>query len=128
MTNTHSMGQEGCVIVGVADSEEQANDWKKCYFEDYIIYKNHYITGVKAEIDHCFENSDAYQQFVVEEFRKCVIDKELLEYVENNMRIVDFFTKQLLVIPVPILNREVKYGKQGDVYYRSGASNKKRTK
>lgn len=126
MTNTHSMGQQGCVIIGVADSEKQAKDWKKCYSEDYVIYKDHYITGVESEIEHCFENADAYQRFVVEELRKCFIDKDLLEYVEQNIRFVDLLSKQLLIIPVPTLNKEVKYGKRGDIFYRSGASNKKR--
>ena len=125
MVNTHSIEQNGCVIFGVADSKKQAEQWKECYLEDYITYKDHYITGVDAEIRNCFENSDAYSKFIIDEMKKCCIDEAVLSYVEQNIRFVEFGTKQLLIIPAPALKRTVVFGVEREKFYRSGACNKK---
>ena len=123
MSNTKKNSRNGYIVVGISDNKEQAEEWEKNYNSKAIIYGNHYIVGVEEEIKRCFLNADEYLNFLINELGKCDIDRELLQYVEQNMEFTTFKGRQLLLIPSLKLDRDVYFN--SELWIRKGASNKK---
>lgn len=122
MSNTKMNTRDGYIVVGISDNKEQAEEWEKSYNSKAVKYGNHYIVGVEEEINRCFANADAYLDFVINELGKCNIDRELLQYVEQNIEFTTFKGKKILLIPSLKLDREVFYN--SEIWIRKGSSNK----
>ena len=101
MANTnYKQYANGYVIVGVADNEKTYNDWKVIYGQKAVKYGRHFVTGIQAEACKIYQNVDEFVRVFSDKLKKLAISPDLLGYVLENMRVVDFHGKDLLLLPV----------------------------
>ncbi len=99
MSNTVS-DKEGLIIVGVADTIDQANEWEKEYKESYMIFGSHYIVGIDAEAKKLNKSKDAYMQMIKDRIKNEPLDQELRDEILSKNMIVSIKDKELLVFRI----------------------------
>lgn len=115
MANTdYNQHSNGYIIVGVADNKKTYSDWKKIYTQQAVVYGRHYITGIQAEACRKHQNVDEFIRVFSGKLKKLAISQDVLDYVLENMRVVDFQGKDLLLLPVQYTGN----GKFGNERYR----------
>ena len=101
MANTnHVRYSTGYVIVGVADDEASYSDWNEVYHQNCIKFGRHCIVGIQAEAARGFKNVDEFVRAFSQKLSALDMSSNVLDFVLENMRVVDFHGKDLLILPV----------------------------
>lgn len=105
MSNTEcDYQQEGYVIIGIADNKKSAKNWEKNYSKMAICYGKHYVVGIEAEAMKYFSSVDEYMRNLISKIDCSPITKKVKNYVVNNSRVVNFYGKELLLLPTKYMN------------------------
>lgn len=105
MANTvNAKDKEGLVILGIADTKRNYDDWHNEYNAQAVISNQHYIPGVTKEAEKLYRSTDRYYR----ELRKLIeqekISTKLKEYILETFEPVDYHGVELIVFRSKYMN------------------------
>ena len=110
MSNTNcSYQKEGYVIIGVANNKKSSLDWECIYNDKSIKYGKHYVVGFESEAIRKYSDIDEYIRLLTEKINQQPINETLKKYIMSNCRIINFYDKELFVLPVIYSEEIYKY-------------------
>ena len=110
MSNTDCNYQkDGYVIIGVANNKDSAMDWESVYNKKSIKYGKHYVVGIESEATKKYSDIDEYIRIFTEKISKQPIDETVKKHVLSNCRIVNFYGKELFILPIIYTDEICKY-------------------
>lgn len=119
MSNTENT-QEGLVIVGIADNDDAYEDWHKTFNDTALCVNRHRVVGIEAEAVNYFSNTDTYYREAINKIKNLRIPEPLATYVLENMSVVSYRGKELLLLPSKNFGKKLLY--DGAEYVRLGSS------
>ncbi len=119
MSNTKN-AQEGLVIIGIADDDNTYEDWHKIFNDTALCVNRHRVVGIEAEAVKHFSNTDTYFREVTNKIKNLRIPEPLATYVLENMSVVNYRGKELLLLPSKHSDQKLLY--DGAEYVRQGSS------
>ncbi len=90
-------GVKGYVLVGVADSVEDARRVEELYSVKSRKYENFHITGVAHEATALNKNLDQLFQQINEKVKRSQLSNPLREYVSRNLKQIRYFEKSVFI-------------------------------
>lgn len=117
----HGPGSVGYVIVGVAETEPDANRYEKIFGSKPIKYKNFFISGIQDEASG-YENAlDGYFQQIIQKIKGQPISPgSAIDQICRDIRLYRYYDKAVVVFQVKANSEPVMYDKQ--IYERHGPS------
>ena len=99
MANTQ-LNSEGLIILGVADNENDADDFQKHYGVVSPKYNNYFITGIKDEAVKYYGSVARYYDTIKSRIQAEAkyIDNAALNYILSNMSIIRYNEQVLIVL------------------------------
>ncbi len=119
MVNTKP-NEHGYVIVGVADSEDDADKYFRLYGDDYRKYNDFFITGINSEIIKPKLSADEYWEKIRKEIEEEPISAEMKSEILVNMRALKYYEKDIFVFDVKSNGTPQAY--EGEYYERNASS------
>jgi hypothetical protein len=113
-------GSVGYVVIGVADSEKDKNQFESFYSLKSKVYKDFYVTGVDGEIKN-YPNSEAYRRNIENKIKNVNITPST--YKDQILRNIDFFKyydKSLMILKVESMDEPARFENK---YYERHATN-----
>jgi Protein of unknown function DUF262. len=104
MANTPNEKYEiGYVIIGVANSKEDYDNWNSVYQTPSLIVNQHYIPGIACEAKKMYGktqtiNADAYMRELRKAISKEPINKKLKDYILGNYELFDYHNTEIIVL------------------------------
>lgn len=112
----------GYVVIGVADKEDDKNQFERLYHNIAKKFQGHWITGVQNEAQNYPKAHDGYLMAIKEKIRQSPITP--IYYKDDILSNIDYFSyydKEILILKIQGRGQEVaKY--DGKVYQRQGTS------
>lgn len=111
---------KGYILVGIAETAQDANLWKKKYNDDYIPVEgfNFCVVGLAKEISTYYNNGDNYIRKIKQVIKKCKIDPKFQQYILMNMKLVQYYGKDILVLELESSDEPVAF--DDNIYVREG--------
>lgn len=106
--------EKGYVIVGVADSEQDAKQYKNLYGTDYIVFQGFNISGLNGEISRNFGKRDDFLNRIKTIIKAEPIEGGVQDYILSNLRLINYYDKDILVFEIASRQDPISYG---DKYY-----------
>ena len=101
MSNTRNdKSEHGYVIIGIANDDISCCNWQSVYGQLPIRYGSYSVVGIQAEATRNHKDVDSFVRAFTNKFERLDLQNDLKEYALENMRVVDFHDKYLLLIPV----------------------------
>ena len=119
MANTQKKST-GYVLVGIADSDNDAKLFSKTYNSKPRIFNGFQVTGVQDEIRLKYKNADEYFMNIKNLVKREPINAETQSYILRNMRLVNYYDKLILVFSLSSGDSPCPYN--GKFYERHGTS------
>lgn len=119
MANTQK-NSTGYVLVGIADSDSDADLFYKTYCSKPRIFNGFQVTGVQEEIRLKYKDADDYFMNIKNLVKREPIDVETQSFILRNMRLVNYFDKLILVFSLSSGDSPCSYS--GKFYERHGTS------
>jgi hypothetical protein len=119
MANTlpHSTGY---CILGVADTEQSANQFKKFYTSDYKKYSNFYINGVNEEAKKHHGGADNYFTKLTQLVKNEPISDRDKDFISRNISSVNYFDKTVVILKLESDNKPSIY--ENKYFVRHGSN------
>ena len=113
---------KGYVIVGICESENSFNEYKRFYATEHgKRYQNtqFYITGIDEEVKKFYSGSyDKFQNEIINVIRKEPVDEEIKRYILTHMRFPRYYDVTLMLLELKSGHSPVTYA--DDYYERQG--------
>lgn len=113
----HSVGY---VCVGVSDKFTDAQRIKEIYGVEPTNYRGFFITGIGHEAQILKKDLDSFYRWIIQEIKKQPISDEAKDILSRNIRIINYFEKDVLIITVKSTANPMIY--QDKYYTRHGAN------
>jgi hypothetical protein len=110
----------GYVCVGVCDNKGDAERIKKIYNTEYQKYKTFYISGIDHEINSIAKDLDDFYRQIIQKIKKQPISEEAKDYLSKNIRVINYFNKDVIIFKTSSLNAPMIYDEK--YYVRHGAN------
>jgi hypothetical protein len=114
----------GYIIVGVADSDDAANQFEKIYSTSPTSYstafRNFYITGVQDEIRKYHGSDDAYLRKITDLIKNEPTSDSLKNQISNEIRLISYHDKLVLILTVRALEEPCFYDNK--MFVRHGSN------
>ena len=111
----HSVGY---LIIGVADSEEDAIRIQEIYDIQCQKYNNFNIFGIEHEAKKVGKSLDEYFSFIVSKIKSQPITEKFKSTLSRNIRLINYFGKSIIVITIkadePAIYNEKYYERRGN--------------
>jgi hypothetical protein len=111
-------GVRGYVIVGVADSDTDAQRIAKLYKVDARVFERFYITGVEHEAKAQKKTLDELFMELTAKIKASPLSEPLRDYVVRNIKVVRYYDKTVFVLEAQAQEEPSNYG--GAFYIRHG--------
>lgn len=108
-------GDKGYILVGVADSKQDAEKYKTLYSSDYIMFQDFYITGLNPEISKYYKKRDDFLNGIKGIIKKEPIEKGVQDHILSNIRLVNYFDRDILVFEIESMKEPTSYNEK---YYQ----------
>ncbi|HFU75962.1 MAG TPA: hypothetical protein ENK66_06925 [Arcobacter sp.] len=118
MANSHA--GENFVILGVADSQQDANKHKEKFQEEFRIHGDFCITGIGAEAKTYHKDIDAYQQKLQQVIDEEPIDESTKRLILRNIVFFKYYEKDIVIFKIIRDKTPIKY--DGKIYIRKLAN------
>ncbi|TVP14914.1 DUF262 domain-containing protein [Shewanella sp. KCT] len=118
MANSHA--GENYVILGVADSKEDALKHEKKYGIAPRSYGDFYITGIGSEAQQHHKDIDAYQQKLQQVLESQPIDEKTKRLIQRNVVFFKYYEKDVVMLKIIRGDSPIKY--DGKIYVRKLAN------
>lgn len=118
MANSHA--GDNYVILGVADTESDANKHGEKYQTTAIKYGSFYVTGVGKEADMYHGNIDAYQQKIQQTIDCEPIDDATKRLIQRNIIFLKYHDKDIVLMKISRGEQPTKY--DGKIFTRKIAN------
>jgi len=112
--------QKGYVIVGIADSNNDANRIKDIDSTSPVEFHDRQIVGVDREADRMGISLDDYQTKIIQEIKQTSIDDNGLRIILDGIDVVTYKEKSILLIELSEVDQPISYA--DSFYQRDGAS------
>lgn len=122
MANTHK-GAKGYVLIGIADSINDANEFESVYGTKSITFNSFFITGVDSEADNFYKSKDMYFNRIKQKIEAEPIDESTKSYITRHMSLVNYYDKSIVVLYLSSEDKPILYN--GKYYERRAANNSK---
>lgn len=111
---------KGYILIGVADNKASADYWKKTYADDYMGVEglDFFVVGLNKEISTYYKNGDEYIRKIKQVINSCKISENVKKYILMNMKLVQYFGRDILVLELESGDEPVAYS--DDIYIREG--------
>lgn len=111
---------KGYILFGVADNINAAELWQKIYGEKYldIAGLNFHVVGLNKEIAKYYKNADDFIKKIKKEINVCEVADEVKKYILMNMKLVQYYGRDVLVLELVSGNEPIAYG--DNIYVREG--------
>lgn len=111
---------KGYILVGVADNKQAADYWKNTYAEDYLKMEgmNFYVVGLNKEISAYYKGGDDYLRKIKQIINTCKVSDEVKKYILMNLKLVQYYGKDILVLELLSGDEPVSFG--DEIYVREG--------
>lgn len=118
---------KGYVLIGVADSKKTADMWKSTYESEYqkVNGLEFYVVGLNAEIARFYKNGDDFIRKIKQIINACDVSDAVKKYIQMNMKLVQYYGKDILVLELLSDNEPVAYN--DEYFVREGNDTKKLT-
>lgn len=110
----------GYVCVGVCDKKKEADRIKNIHNVDSVKYKNFYISGVGHEAALIAKDLDGFSRLIIQKIKSQPISEEAKDLISRNIRIVNYFEKDVFIFKTQSLGYPMIY--DGKYYVRHGAN------
>lgn len=111
----------GYVLLGVADTFDDAERIHHVHGKDYIRVGDFYITGINGEVEKYYENYDAYILTIRDVLKDMPLQDHYKRQIGSKMRHVYYHGKTVIILRIVCNNGPAVFG--GAYYTRSGPSN-----
>lgn len=111
--------KKGYVIIGIADNDNDANLFEGLYHTKCSTYRIFKISGIDKEAMKSFSNISAYFTRIRELVKNQPIEDYTKDFILQNMRLVNYFDKSILVLEIESTNKPLLYDRK---YYVRKAS------
>ena len=111
---------KGYILVGVADNKNAVEFWKNTYREDYLKIEgmNFYVVGLNKEIATHYKSGDEYLRKIKQIINSCKVTEEVKKYILMNLKLVQYYGRDILVLELLSGNEPVSFG--DEIYVREG--------
>lgn len=103
---------KGYILVGIAENKRMADTWKKQYGDEYLSIDglNFHVVGLNKEIATYYKNGDEYIRKIKQIINSCKVSEEIRKYILMNMKLVQYYGRDVLVLELESENEPVSYG------------------
>lgn len=103
---------KGYVIVGVAESESTASQFKNKYGVDArkVDGTKFYVVGLNEEIRRYYRDGDDFLRQIKRVIKTAPVEKRYIDYILMNMRLVRYYEKDVPVLELQSDSSPVAYG------------------
>lgn len=115
-----SATSSGYVCVGVADKKKDADRIKAIYGVDSQKYRSFLICGIGHEIGCIAKDLDDFFRQLIQKIKLQPISDDAKDYLSKNIRIIDYFEKDVVIFKTASLSTPMIYDKK--YYVRHGAN------
>ncbi|WP_434926313.1 AlbA family DNA-binding domain-containing protein [Shewanella sp. HL-SH2] len=118
MANSHA--GDNYVILGVADSKEDASMHEKKYGIKPRCYGDFFITGIGDEANLHHKDIDAYQQKLQQVLENAPVDDKTKRIIQRNVVFFKYYDKDVVMLKIIRGDSPIKY--DGKIYVRKLAN------
>lgn len=118
MSNSHA--GENFVIIGVADSKEDAKKHERIYNKVPKSYGDFFVTGIGDEATKYHKDIDAYQQRLQQAIEQEPIDAKTKRLIQRNIVFMKYYDKDIVLMKIIRDKSPIKY--DGKIYVRKLAN------
>ncbi|MBI8085262.1 DUF262 domain-containing protein [Pseudomonas aeruginosa] len=93
----HAPGAKGYVLVGIADTLEDATRVRDVFKVNPIPFERFYITGVEHEAHAVGKNLDKLLMDIVDKIKRSGLSEPLKDYVARNIKSIRYYDKTIFV-------------------------------
>ncbi|MGR3853529.1 DUF262 domain-containing protein [Chryseobacterium indologenes] len=116
----NSANTSGYVCVGVCDNVKEIERIKEIYNVDPQKYRGFFVTGILHEAQILAKDLDDFYRKIIQKIKQQPISEDAKDYISKNIRIVNYFDKDVVIFKTKSLTNPLIYG---DKYYiRYGAN------
>lgn len=119
MSNTYP-NKEGFVLLGIADTKNDAEKYANLYECEPRYYNNYYITGIENEANKIGLSLDQYWNKIRDGISRERIPDRVKSYILRYMSMINYYDKELICFKIKSLGEPVPY--EGEFYERNGNS------
>lgn len=116
----NSAKTSGYVCVGVCDKRKDAERIREIYKIEPQKYRTFYVTGISHEITSIAKDLDDFYRQIIQKIKAQPISEEAKDYFSRNIRIVNYFEKDVMIFKTKSLKTPMIYN--GKYYVRHGAN------
>ncbi len=116
----NSANTAGYVCVGVCDKKKDADRIKEIYGVDAAKYRTFYISGVGHEVNILAKDLDDFYRQLIQKIKVQPISEESKDYFSRNIRIVNYFERDVVIFKTQSLSTPMIYDSK--YYVRHGAN------
>lgn len=116
----NSSSSVGYVCIGVSDNVKDRDRIEKIYGIQSIGYRGFFISGISHEVMKNHKDMDTFYRWIVQEIKKQPISPECKDIICRNIRIINYFNKDVLIFRVQSAKDPMIYN--GKYYQRHGAN------
>lgn len=110
----------GYVILGVADKEQSAVQFKSMYGADYVKYSNFYINGINMEAEQHHGGTDNYFTKLTHLVKAEPISDRDKDFISRNISSIKYFDKTIVILRLESDSKPSVYA--GKYYVRHGSN------
>ena len=111
----------GYVLLGVADTFDDAEKIRQIYGQESIRVGDFYVTGVNGEVEKYYESYDAYILTIRNALKDMPLQDHYRRQIGAKMRHVNYHGKSVIILRITCNNGPAVF--DGAYYTRSGPSN-----
>lgn len=111
----------GYVLLGVADTFEDAEKIRQVYGQESIRVGDFYVTGINGEVEKYYENYDAYILTIRNALNDMPLQDHYRRQIGTKMRHVNYHGKSVIILRITCNSGPAIF--DGAYYTRSGPSN-----
>ena len=116
-------GNVGYLLIGIADTEQDAKKIHDVYGTNAKTYNKFYITGIQAEAEKYHNSLDEYFKFLMQKIKNAPIIPDFLAQITRDVRLISYYNIPILRFKILPTENPVPYN---DVYFkRNGNSTEK---
>ncbi len=115
-----SAKNSGYVCIGVCDKKKDVERIKQIYNVDAVAFRDFHITGVTHEIGILAKDIDDFFRQLIQKIQNQPISQDSKDYFSKNIRIVNYFDKDVVIFKTKSLSVPMIY--DGKYYVRYGAN------
>ncbi|HNW91164.1 MAG TPA: DUF262 domain-containing protein [Bacteroidales bacterium] len=116
----NSAKTSGYVCVGVCDKKKESDRINEIYGTSAVKYRGFYISGINHEVISIAKDLDDFYRQLIQKIKAQPISDEAKDYISKNIRIVNYFEKDIVIFKTKSLASPMIY--DGKYYVRHGAN------